>query len=63
MRSIVKEMTANLTAQEYLDSQAFLDRLAAEARDRLEKADAEEVDSLRLQPEVPQHDAEHVGIV
>jgi hypothetical protein len=38
MRSIVKELTANLTAQEYLDSQAFLDRLAAEARGRLEKA-------------------------
>jgi hypothetical protein len=38
MRSIVKELTANLTAQEYLDSQAFLDRLAAEARNRLEKA-------------------------
>ena len=38
MRSIVKELTANLTAQEYLDSQAFLDRLAAEAHDRLEKA-------------------------
>ena len=38
MRSIVKELTANLTAREYLDSQAFLDRLAAEARGRLEKA-------------------------
>jgi hypothetical protein len=38
MRSILKGMTATLTAHEYLDSQAFLDRLAAEARDRLEKA-------------------------
>ncbi len=38
MRSTVKELTANLTAQEYLDSQVFLDRLAAEAHDRLEKA-------------------------
>jgi hypothetical protein len=38
MRSILKEMTATLTAHEYLDSQAFLDRLAGEARGRLEKA-------------------------
>jgi hypothetical protein len=37
MRPILKGMTARLTAQEYLDSQVFLDRLAAEARSRLEK--------------------------
>jgi hypothetical protein len=38
MKLILKGMTARLTAQEYLDSQAFIERLAAEARDRLEKA-------------------------
>jgi len=38
MKLILKGMTANITAQEYLDTQAFLDKLAAEARERLEKA-------------------------
>ena len=38
MRSILKGMTPNLTAHAYFESQAFLDRLAAEAGDRLEKA-------------------------
>jgi hypothetical protein len=30
-------MTAKLTAQEYFDTQAFLDRVAAAARERAEK--------------------------
>jgi hypothetical protein len=38
MKLILKGMTASITAQEYLDSQSFLDRLAAQARQRLEKA-------------------------
>ncbi len=38
MRLTLKGMTAGLTAQQYFDSRAFLDRLAAEARGRLEKA-------------------------
>jgi hypothetical protein len=40
MRLILKGMTASITAQEYLDSQSFLDRLATQARQRLEKATA-----------------------
>ena len=38
MRLILKGMTARLMAHEYLDSQAFLDQLATEARERMEKA-------------------------
>jgi hypothetical protein len=38
MKLILKEMTAKLMAQEYFDAQAFLDRLAGEARERAEKA-------------------------
>jgi hypothetical protein len=38
MRSTLKEMTAKLTAEEYFKSREFLDRLAAQARQRLENA-------------------------
>jgi hypothetical protein len=38
MKRILKGMTANITAQEYLNAEAFLDKLAAEARDRLGQA-------------------------
>ena len=40
MKVILKGMTASLMAQEYFDCQAFLDRLAADASERLEKAAA-----------------------
>ncbi len=38
MRVILKGMTASLIAQEYFDSQAFLDRLTADASERLKKS-------------------------
>lgn len=38
MRTIVKEMTASLTSQQYIDAQVFLDRLTVEARSHLPKA-------------------------
>jgi hypothetical protein len=34
IKLLLKEMTARLTAQEYFDTQAFLDRMAGEARQR-----------------------------
>jgi hypothetical protein len=37
MKLILKGMTANISAQDYLDTQVFLDKLAAEARTRIEK--------------------------
>jgi hypothetical protein len=36
MKLILKGMTANITAQEYLGAEAFLDQLAAEARKQME---------------------------
>lgn len=38
MKETLKQMTAEISAQEYLDAEAFLDQLATEARQRLEKA-------------------------
>jgi hypothetical protein len=38
MKLILKGMSVSVTAQEYFDTEAFLARLAAEARGRLEKA-------------------------
>ncbi len=38
MKAILKGMTANITAEEYFSSEAFLNQLAAEARGRLESA-------------------------
>jgi hypothetical protein len=38
MKETLKGMTANITAQEYFDTEAYLDQLAAEARKRLEEA-------------------------
>ena len=38
MKAILKGMTAEITAEEYFDSEDFLSRLAAEARERLERA-------------------------
>lgn len=38
MRSTLKEMTAKLTAEEYFTAREFLDRLSAQARQRLENA-------------------------
>ncbi len=40
MKAILKGMTAEITAEEYFDSEDFLNRLAAEARERLEQAAA-----------------------
>jgi hypothetical protein len=37
MKAILKATAGYLTAQDYLDAEAFLDRLAAEARDKLDK--------------------------
>ena len=37
MKLILKGMTVGVSAQDYLDAQAFLDQLAAEARSRVEK--------------------------
>ena len=38
MKAILKGMTAELTAEQYFDSEDFLNRLAAEARGRIEQA-------------------------
>ena len=38
MKAILKGMTAELTAAEYFDGEDFLNRLAAEARGRMEQA-------------------------
>jgi hypothetical protein len=37
MQTTLKSMTARITAQEYFQAKPFLDQLAAEARERLEK--------------------------
>jgi hypothetical protein len=37
MKLILRGMTATITAQQYLDAEAYLDKLASEARERLEK--------------------------
>ena len=38
MKTILKSMTDDISAREYLDAEAFLDRLAGEARGKLDKA-------------------------
>jgi hypothetical protein len=38
MKTILKGMADDISAREYLDAEAFLDRLAAEARGKLDKA-------------------------
>jgi len=38
MKNILKRMTADISAQDYLNAQAFLDQLIGEARSRIEKA-------------------------
>ena len=38
MKAILGRMTAEISAQEYLNVEKFLDQLAAEARERIEKA-------------------------
>jgi hypothetical protein len=38
MKVTLKGMATNLTAQEYIDAESFLDKLADEARERVEKA-------------------------
>jgi hypothetical protein len=40
MKTILKSTADDLSAREYLDAEAFLDRLAAEARSKLDKAAA-----------------------
>ncbi len=40
MKETLKDMTADMSAQEYLNTVAFLDKLTAEARERLGKAAA-----------------------
>jgi hypothetical protein len=37
MKTILKQMAAGISAQEYLDGNTFLDKLVAEAQDRIEK--------------------------
>ena len=37
MKLILQGMAAGISAQDYLNTEAFLDQLAAEARGRLEK--------------------------
>lgn len=39
MKATLKTMTGDLTAQEYLDADAFLDQLAGEAKERLAKTE------------------------
>ena len=38
MKTVLGQMTADISAQEYLGAEQFLDKLAAEARGRIEKA-------------------------
>jgi len=39
MKTILKGMAAKISAQEYLNAETFLDKLASEAQDRIEKMD------------------------